>query len=182
MLANEEAFQLTNKLFEQIIPLENFQKNIIVIDKNNFHKETIMGTIKNGLYPYLEKNINISFMEYDKINFNIKNSIFCVPIAFDRGPIKEWIKLATNNIVIAAKDEEYSFPCNISNVIVADKNIHWAGQVNKKDTAITGTSAYCAFLSILALNGKSFLLDFIRKVDSVYGAEDNSNCWAKEIY
>ena len=37
--------------------------------------------------------------------------------------------------------------------------------MNEHDIGVTGTSAYCVFLSILALNGKDFLLKYIKEVD-----------------
>lgn len=165
MLTTSESFLATDKLFQKLIPLDNFNQQIILIDKDNFHKEIILNLFKNEFYPYLKNNIKITFMDEANIDFNIKNSIICVPIAFEKVDIKKWIKLANNNIVIAAVDEEYQYPWCISNIFSANYTLHWATNINEQDIGITGTSVYCVFLSILALNGKDFLLKFIKEVN-----------------
>lgn len=165
MLATSESFLATNELFQKIIPLSNFNKPIILIDKDNYHKEIIMNLFQNEFYPYLKDNIKITFMDETNIDFNIKDCIICVPIAFEAVNIKKWIHLANNNIVIASVDEEYQYPWCISNIFSANHPLHWATNVNEQDIGVTGTSAYCVLLSILALNGKEFLINFIKEVD-----------------
>ncbi len=166
MLASKESFELTDELFKNIIPINNFEKEIILIDENNEHKEAMLKLFKNEFYPYLNNNINVSFMDSNKINFNIKNKIICVPIAFNKVNLKKWIEMANNNIVIAAYDEEFLYPWNISNIFTADYSLHWAMNMNEHDIGITGTSVYCVFLSILALNGKDFLSKYMKEVNS----------------
>ena len=89
MLATQESFLATDKLFQKIIPLNSFNQQIILIDKDNFHKEIILNLFKNEFYPYLKNNIKITFMDEANIDFNIKNSIICVPIAFEKVDIKK---------------------------------------------------------------------------------------------
>ena len=165
MISTKESFIWTDKLFQKIIPLINFNKRIILIDEDNSHKDLMINLFKNEFYPYLKDNINISFMDVNNIDFSLKDNIICVPIAFEKVDIKKWIKLGNNNIVIAAVDEEYLYPWSISNIIPANYMIHWATNMDEHDIGITGTSAYCVFLSILALNGKDFLLKYIKEVD-----------------
>lgn len=81
MIDNPVSFLMGNDFFQKNI--QNFNTEIIVIDKNNSHKDKIIGLIKNRLYPYLYDNIKISYMNTDNIDFNIKNKIICVPIAFN---------------------------------------------------------------------------------------------------
>ena len=110
MIPTKESFVLTDKLFQKIIPLINFNKKIILIDEDNSHKDLMINLFKNEFYPYLKDNINIHFMDINNIDFSLRDNIICVPIAFEKVDIKKWIKLGNNNIVIAAVDEEYLYP------------------------------------------------------------------------
>ena len=81
MIDNSACFSLGNDFFKKKIT--NFEKQIIVIDENNPHKDMTINLIKNRLYPYLYENIKISYMDINNIDFNISDKIICVPIAFN---------------------------------------------------------------------------------------------------
>lgn len=166
MFCGDAPFGITDIIFANTIPIENFDTPIVVIDKNNEHADLMMALIKNKFYPYLDNNIWVTFQDVESKDL-IKDCIICAPFSADIVDINFWNQLIKDNIVIAAVGEEgYPYPACLPGVYKAAHSIHWGCNLNNRDVAATGTSVYAAFLSILALNGKEFLEKFIKQVDN----------------
>ena len=132
------------------------QIKIVLMDFVNSHGELIY----NFLSKYTEvlwldaKNLEISLLYCSKL----KDKIICCPLAWeiDSETNKEYISNITkNNIMISSYDDKLLYPWSYNGVVPACSNIQLEIDNN---IIMTGTSAYCTYLSILALYNPNYII------------------------
>ena len=161
--------------FQEIIDKVNVLPLIYLLDFDNEHGEIMFKLLKNPLYPSLDclpvKWIKLNTLQdfvNELHNIKILNNqyiILCIPFSWDIQydpvdiEILECLKIlseANSAIIIAAGDEKFNETLQ-DIAIIADKYIEWGTNINEHDEVVTGTSAYSALLSLLAIGGKGYL-------------------------
>ena len=164
---------LNNDFFESLnLPLS--RKTIVLIDFDNQHGLDMYSLLSNSsLYPELNR-IKIKwhkiYEENDLYNilqqYTLKtDSVLCIPLCWKTSKYNSILNtIAKHNIIVAPYDKDNLYPWSLPEVFCAKENIEWYyPNENNQQIQVSGYSVDTVLLSIIALKGKQYLNNFLKR-------------------
>ena len=161
--------------FKDLIKKINTPPDIYLFDFDNEHGKVMYNLLKNPLYSSLQA-LNVIWKKLNTLEdfarelheLNLEENhyiILCIPFSWelqndpvDIDIIESLYSISSANtcIIIAAGDENFNETFQ-NCAVIADKYIEWGTNFDEHDETATGTSAYTAFLTILAIGGNGYV-------------------------